>query len=70
MKNAPIVSAVYRVDKDKLYFSAKTVWEGEPATEYGMTHFSSEYSRMDLSTSSKFIQQFYEVSGFMFCLFL
>ena len=44
-----------------MYESAKTFWEGMPATVSGMLDGFTQINSTDLSASSKFVRQFFEV---------
>jgi len=49
------------MDDEKVYKSAKTFWEGMPATVSGMLDGITQINSVDLSASNKFIRQFFEV---------
>ena len=48
---------------EKVYESAKTYWEGVPATVSGMLDGFTQINSIDLSVSNKFTRQFFEVSS-------
>jgi len=49
------------MDEENTYKSAKTFWEGVPATVSGMLDGFTQINSVDLSASYKFVQQFFKV---------
>jgi len=50
-----------RMDDETVYKSAKTYWEGVPATVSGMLDGFTQINSVDLAATNKFIRQFFEV---------
>jgi len=55
------------MDEGHVYESAKTFWEGVPATVSGMLDGFTQINSADLSASSKFVRQFFEVGLLYSC---
>jgi len=54
------------MEDEKVYKSAKMYWESVPATVSSMLDGMTQINSVDLSTSNKFIRQFFEVSTIVY----